>query len=82
VGSNPHTRHRSRASSQSAPPSKSHAWCFERGRGAQLCAETEAACIRLREINSEIAQSPCKDVEPPEIQVSPTEPPAPPNPAR
>ena len=61
---------------------KSDEWCFERGKGAQLCEQTEAACNELRENNSEIAMGPCRRVEPPEIQVSPTEPPAPPNPAR
>ena len=67
---------------QPTPSSKSHEWCFERGQGARLCEETEAACNKLREINTEIAQSPCRAVEPPEIQVSPTVPTAPPNPER
>jgi hypothetical protein len=67
---------------QPNPPSKSHEWCFERGNGAQLCEETQAACIDLRRINTEIATSECKHVEPPEIQVSPTEPPAPPSPEK
>lgn len=67
---------------QPALPAKSHEWCFDRGKGVQLCQETEAACNKSREINIEIAQGPCKPVEPPEIQVSPTEPPAPPNPER
>ena len=67
---------------QPAASSKSHEWCFERGQGVQLCEETEAACNKMREINSGMAQSPCKAVEPPEIQVSPTEPPAPPNPQK
>ena len=35
---------------------------------------------QLRELNTEIAKSPCKRAEPPEILVSPTEPPAPPSP--
>ena len=65
---------------QSGPGSKGHEWCFDRGQDAQLCEATEAACNKLRAINTEIAQSPCRRVEPPEIQVSPTEPPASPNP--
>lgn len=64
------------------PGSKGHEWCFDRGQGTQLCEATEAACNQLRGLNTEIAQSPCRRVEPPEIQQSPTEPPAPPNPAR
>jgi len=64
------------------PGSKSYEWCFERGKGGQLCEATEAACNQLRAINIQSATSPCRRVEPPEIQVSPTEPPAPPNPAR
>lgn len=64
------------------PGSKGQEWCFDRGQGAQLCEATEAECNRLRGVNTEIAQSPCRHVEPPEIQQSPTEPPAPPNPAR
>ena len=67
---------------QPAPPSKSQEWCFDRGQGAQLCEGIEAACNKLREINLHIAQGPCKPVEPPEIQVSPTEPPASSNPER
>ena len=71
---------------QAAQPgtnSKPQKWCFEREQqGAQLCEETEAACNKLLSINTEIARSPCKPVEPPEIQISPTEPPAPPNPER
>ena len=64
------------------PGSKGTEWCFERGQGAQLCEATEAACNRLRNVNTEIAQGPCRRVEPSEIQASPTEPPAPPNPER
>ena len=67
---------------QSGPGSKGHEWCFDRGQDAQLCEATEAECNKLRAINTEIAQSPCRPVEPPEIQVSPTEPPASPNPER
>jgi hypothetical protein len=71
---------------QTAQPgadSKSHKWCFEREQqGAQLCEETEDACNKLRSINAEIARSPCRRVEPPEIQISPTERPAPPNPEK
>jgi hypothetical protein len=67
---------------QPASPSKSQEWCSDRGQNAQLCEDTEAACDKLREINLHIAQSPCKPVELPEIQVSPIEPPGPPNPAR
>lgn len=66
---------------QPGPGSKGYEWCFERGQGgAQLCEATEAACNHLWAINPEIATSPCRRVEPPENQVSPTEPPAPPNP--
>jgi hypothetical protein len=65
----------------SGPGSKGYEWCFDRGQGAQLCEATEAACNHLRGINTEIAQSPCRRVEPPEIQQSPTEPTAPPSPA-
>ena len=65
------------------PGSKGYEWCFERGQGgAQLCEANEAACNHLRAINPEIATSPCRRVEPPEIQVAPTEPPAPPSPER
>jgi hypothetical protein len=71
---------------QAAQPgaeSKSGEWCFEREQqGARLCEETEAACDKLRSINTEIARSPCKHVEPPENQISPTEPPAPPSPEK
>ena len=62
------------------PGSKGHEWCFDRGQGAQLCEATEDACNHLREINTEIAHGPCKRVDPPEIQQSPTEPPPPSNP--
>ena len=48
------------AQAQPSPPAK---WCFDRGQGAQLCEETEAACNELRSINTEIAASPCKRVE-------------------
>ena len=67
---------------QSGPGSKRHEWCFDRGQGTQLCEATQAECDKLRSINTEIAQSPCRRVEPPEIQQSPTEPPAPSNPAQ
>lgn len=71
---------------QAAQPgvdSKSHKWCFEREQqGAQLCEETEDACNKLRSINAEIARSPCRRVEPPETQISPSELPAPPNPEK
>ena len=63
-------------------PSRSYEWCFERGKDRQLCKETEAACLEQRRANVETATSGCKRIEPPEIQESPTEPPAPPNPAR
>jgi hypothetical protein len=62
---------------QSGTTSTSNQWCFDRGQGARLCEATENACNHLRELNTEIAKSPCKPVEPPENQVSPTEPPAP-----
>src|SRR5438128_11064140 len=67
---------------QSGPGSKGHEWCFDRGQHAQLCEATEAECNKLRAINTEIAQSPCRQVETPEIQVSPTEPTASSDPAR
>jgi hypothetical protein len=57
-------------------------WCFDRDQGAQLCEQTEAACNELRDINSEIARSQCRPVYRPTIGLVPTEPPAPPNPAR
>jgi hypothetical protein len=66
---------------QPAPSSKADKWCFDRGQGAQLCEETEASCNKLCGINTEIAQSPCKPGRAPQTQVSPTVPPAPPNPA-
>jgi hypothetical protein len=65
---------------QPGPDSRSQKWCFEREQqGAQLCEATEDACNKLRELNTEIAKSPCKRVEPPGIRVSPTAP-APPSP--
>jgi hypothetical protein len=67
---------------QPAAALRSDEWCFDRGQNAQLCEDTEDACNKLREINSEIAKSPCKADKLPEIQVSPTHSPAPPNPAR
>jgi hypothetical protein len=52
---------------QPGTESKTGQWCFEREQqGAQLCEETEAACNKLRAINTEIARSPCRRVEPPE----------------
>jgi hypothetical protein len=61
-----------------AQPSPSAKWCFERGQqGAQLCENTESECFKLRSINTEIATSPCKRIELPEIQRSPSGPPAP-----
>jgi hypothetical protein len=48
-----------------AQPSSPPKWCFERTQGALLCEETEDACTQLRSINTEIATSPCKRVEPP-----------------
>ena len=68
--------------SQPGAPAKSLEWCFERGKDYQLCKETEAACAELRRTNAASATSDCRRVEPPQIQLSPTEPPAPPNPAR
>ena len=62
--------------------SKAAEWCFDRGQDAQLCEATEAECDKLRDLNSEIAKSPCKPAQPREIQVSPSERPAPPNPER
>jgi hypothetical protein len=66
------------AQAQPDSPSKSGKWCFDRGQDTLLCEETEAECEKLRELNTEIAKSPCRRVEPPDIQVSPTEPPPPP----
>ena len=60
--------------------SKGYAWCFDRGQGAQLCEATQAECDKLRSINTEIAQSPCRRMQTP--QQSTPEPPAPPNPAQ
>ena len=45
-------------------------WCFERDQGAQLCEQTEDACRKLLDLNTEIARSPCrvvpsKDQQPP-----------------
>jgi hypothetical protein len=45
-------------------------WCFERDQGAQLCEQTEEACRKLLDLNTEIARSPCrvvpsKDQQPP-----------------
>ena len=58
-----------------AQPTPSAKWCFERGQqGAQLCENTETECIKLRSINTEIATSPCKRIEPLEIRKSPSEP--------
>ena len=62
--------------------SKPAEWCFDRGQDAQLCEATEAECNKLRDLNPEIAKSPCKPAQPREIQVPPSEPPAPPNPER
>jgi hypothetical protein len=50
---------------QAAQPgggAKDYAWCFDRDQGAQLCEETEAECNKLRELNSEIAHSACRQV--------------------
>jgi hypothetical protein len=54
----------------SGPGSKGREWCFDRGQDAQLCEATEAECNKLRAINTEITQGPCRRVEPPDIQVS------------
>ena len=58
---------------QAAQPStnpKPEKWCFERKQqGAQLCEATEDACKKLRDVNTEIAKSACKRVEPQEIPV-------------
>jgi hypothetical protein len=67
---------------QPSAPSKSYEWCFEVGKGSTLCKDTEAACTELHRTNAATAESACKRVEPHEIQLSPTEPPAPPNPAK
>ena len=70
---------------QAAQPgtnSKPAEWCFDRGQDAQLCEATEAECNKLRALNHGIAKGPCKPAQPREIQVSPSERPAPPNPER
>jgi hypothetical protein len=67
---------------QSGPGSKGKEWCFDRGQETQLCEATEAACNQLRALNTEIAKGPCSRVEPPDTQPSPSEPPAPANPAQ
>jgi hypothetical protein len=58
------------AQAQPDPPSKSGKWCFDRGQDTLLCEGTEAECEKLRELNTEIAKSPCKRIEPPESQQS------------
>jgi hypothetical protein len=47
-----------------AQPGPTPKWCFERDQGALLCEETEEACRKLLDLNTEIARSPCKRVEP------------------
>jgi hypothetical protein len=54
--------------------SKSYKWGFNRGQGAQLCEQTQDDCAKLRGLNLEIAKSPCKRIELPEVKLSPTEP--------
>jgi hypothetical protein len=49
-----------------ADPPKSGKWCFDRGQDTLLCEETEAECAKLRDLNTEIAKSPCRRVEPPD----------------
>lgn len=58
------------AQAQPDPQSKSGKWCFDRGQDTLLCEDTEAECEKLRELNTEIAKSPCKRIEPPESQQS------------
>jgi hypothetical protein len=58
------------ARAQPDPPSKSGKWCFDRGQDTLLCEDTEAECEKLHELNTEIAKSPCKRIEPPESQQS------------
>jgi hypothetical protein len=53
------------AQAQPDPASNSGKWCFDRGQDTLLCEDTEAECEKLRELNTEIAKSPCKRVEPP-----------------
>ena len=65
-----------------APSKSSYEWCFEIGKGSTLCKDTKAASTELRRTNAATATSACKRVEPHETQVSPTEPPAPSNPAK
>jgi hypothetical protein len=65
---------------QAAQPTgdaKEYKWCFDRGQGAQLCEETEAACNRLHDLNSEITKSSCRQVYRPVVGLPP-----PPNPSR
>jgi hypothetical protein len=67
--------------SQPGAASKAQKWCFERKQqGALLCEATENECNKLRDLNLEIANGPCKPIEAPGIQVSPTETPAPTSP--
>jgi hypothetical protein len=50
------------AQTQPSPASK---WCFERDQGTQLCEQTEEACRKLLDLNTEIARGPCKSVQAP-----------------
>jgi hypothetical protein len=64
---------------QPAGGAKEYEWCFDRDQGAQLCEETEAACNKLRDLNSEIAKSSCRRVYRPVVGLPP---PPNPNPSR
>jgi hypothetical protein len=64
---------------QPAGSAKEHEWCFDRDQGAQLCEVTEAECNKLRDLNSEIANSSCRQVYRPVVGLPP---PPNPNPSR
>ena len=54
--------------------SKTYKWCFSRGQGAQLCEQTLDDCAKLHDLNSAIAKSPCRQIELPEVKLSPAAP--------
>jgi hypothetical protein len=53
---------RRQGAAQPGGGAKDYEWCFDRDQGAQLCEKTEAECNKLRELNSEIAHSSCRQV--------------------
>ena len=56
---------------QPAGGAKEYEWCFDRDQGAQLCEETEAACNKLRDLNSEVAKSSYRQVYRPVVGLPP-----------